>query len=130
MKVLKDDLSSAALGAIDETLPFVLETDASDNAISATLNQQDRPVAFSSRTLTSNERRHVSVEKEALAIAEAVRKWAHLLTGRRFKIVTDQRSVAFMYNNENHGKIKNDKVLCWRMELSEFDLTLHIVQGN
>ena len=29
IKVLKHDLSSAALGAIDETLPFVLETDAS-----------------------------------------------------------------------------------------------------
>jgi len=39
----------------------------------------------------------------------------------RFKIVTDQRSVVFMYSNANHGKIKNDKVLRWRMELSEFD---------
>ena len=130
IKVLKDDLSSAALGAIDETLPFVLETDASDNAISATLNQQDRPVAFFSRTLTSNERRHVSVEKEALAIVEAVRKWAHLLTGRRFKIVTDQRSVAFMYDNNNHGKIKNDKVLRWRMELSEFAFDIAYRSGK
>jgi len=51
-----------------------LETDASENAISATLNQQYRPAAFSSRTLNSNERRHVSVEKEALAIVEAVKK--------------------------------------------------------
>ena len=47
IKVLKDDLSSAALGTIDEKLPFVLETDVTENAISATLNQQDRPVAFS-----------------------------------------------------------------------------------
>jgi len=111
VKVLMDDLSSAALGAIDEKLPFVLKTNASENAISATLNQQNRPVAFVSRTLNSNERRHVSVEKEALAIVQAVRKWAHLLTGRRFKIATDRRSVAFMYDNNNHGKIKNDKVL-------------------
>ena len=38
LTTLKTDLSSAKLGVIDEDLPFTLETDASDNAISATLN--------------------------------------------------------------------------------------------
>ena len=70
------------------------------------------------------------MEKEALAIVEAVRKWAHLLTGRCFKIVTDQRSVTFMYNNENHGKIKNDKVLRWQMELSEFAFDIAYRSGK
>jgi len=107
-----------------------LETYASENAISATLSQQDRPVPFFSRTLNSNERRHVSVEKEALSIVEAVRKWAHLLTGRHFKIVTDQRSVAFMYDNNNHGKINNDEVLRRRMELSEFDCDIVYRSGK
>jgi len=47
LTMLKTDLSSATLGVIDEDLPFILETDASDNAISATLNQQrDHSVAF------------------------------------------------------------------------------------
>jgi len=40
LTMLKTDLFSATLGVIDENLPFTLETDASDNAISATLNQQ------------------------------------------------------------------------------------------
>ena len=53
LKILKQDLTSAALKMIDEKLPFVLETDASDNAISATLNQEGRPAAFFSRTLTN-----------------------------------------------------------------------------
>jgi len=58
---------------IDEALPFTLETDASDNAISATLNQQgDRPVTFFSRMLNKRELHYSSVEKEALAIIEAV----------------------------------------------------------
>ena len=89
-------------------------------AVSATLNQNGKPVAFYSRSLSKCEQAHSSVEKEATAIVEAVRKWSHLLTGKRFQIVTDQRSVSFMYDNKNRGKIKNAKILRWRIELSQY----------
>ena len=118
---LKAELAEVSLGVIDETAPFVVETDASNFALSATLNQNNRPVAFFSRTLHKTELNHSSVEKEAAAIVEAIRKWNHLLTGRRFKLITDQRSIAFMYDNKNHGKLKNAKILRWRIELSQFD---------
>ena len=52
---------------------------------------------------------------------EAVRKWSHFLAARRFKLITDQHSIAFMLDDENHGKIKNAKILRWRIELSQFD---------
>ena len=48
---LKKDLENVALGAVDEDRPFVVETDASDVAISASLNQGGRPVAFFSKSL-------------------------------------------------------------------------------
>ena len=38
LNLLKNDLASAALQITDESIPFVIETDASKNAISATLN--------------------------------------------------------------------------------------------
>ena len=43
---LKNDIATATLASIDEKLPFVVECDASDRTISATLNQSGRPVAF------------------------------------------------------------------------------------
>ena len=103
---------------------LVLESDASDVALSASLNQNGKPVAFFSITLQPHERHHSSVEKEACAIVEACRKFRHFLAGRKFLLITDQQAVSFMFNSKGHGKIKNDKILRWRIELScfEFDI--------
>ena len=119
-QVLKNDLKDAALQSIDFNETFVVETDASDFCIAATLNQRGRPVAFFSRTLNNNEIKHHPVEKEAAAIVESIQEWRSFLLGRKFKLVTDQRSVSFMYDNRRRSKIKNDKIGRWRVELSEF----------
>ncbi|XP_045624310.2 uncharacterized protein [Procambarus clarkii] len=115
---LKQDIAEAVVRAIDPTAPFAVETDASDHAIAATVTQNDQPVAFFSRTLSNSEQRHSSVKKEAYAIVEALRKWRYYLIGRHFRLVTDQRSVAFMFNSKSADKIKNDKIARWRVELS------------
>ena len=78
-KSLKQDIANASLQALDENASFVVECDASDAAVAATLNQAGRAVAFVSRTLRGSERRYPAVEKEATAIVEAIRKWEHLL---------------------------------------------------
>ena len=114
---LKKDIADSVVCAIDENVSFTVETDASHSAIAATLNQAGRPVAFFSRTLRGAELKHASVEKEAQAVIEAVRFWRVFLTGRHFTLVTDQQSVSFMFDTKRKGKIKNEKIMRWRMEL-------------
>ena len=118
--LLKKELEDAVLTTYDPNEQLTVETDASEFAIAATLNQKGRPIAFFSRTLNQSERNHSSVEKEAQAIVEALQKWKHYLLGHHFKLVTDQRSVSFMFS-PNKGKVKNEKIQRWRLELSLFN---------
>ena len=127
---LKRTIAAAALQFIDESLPFTVECDASEVAVSATLNQNDRPVAFMSRSLSGSELAYPSIEKEATAIIEAVRKWQHLLIRQHFVLVTDQRSVAFMLDARKRTKIKNNKIMCWRLELASFSYTIRYRPGK
>ena len=129
-KELKTVLADATLQPLEEGVPYTVETDASNFCISATLNQNGRPVAFHSRTLSSSEMHHSAVEKEAYAIVEALRKWYHLLIGHHFTLVTDQRSVAFMFDKEHSNKIKNSKIMRWRIEISPLSYSIIYRPGN
>ena len=129
---LKKTIEDAVVTAIDETIPFEVETDASEVALAATLSQNGKTVAFFSRTLQGSELKHASIEKEAQAIIEAVRHWRHFLTGRHFILKTDQKSVSYMFDKHHRGKIKNEKFLHWRLELScvSFDIVYRPSRDN
>ena len=107
-----------------------MECDASETAVSATLNQGGRPVAFTPRTLQPSERHYPAVEKEATAVIEAVRKWRHFLARQRFHIVTDQQSVAFMFDTRKRTKVKNNKIQSWRLERASFSYTIRYRPGK
>jgi len=109
---LREELLSACLKCSDENEPFTVECDASYFAIVAV-----RPVAFMSRTLSKSEFNYPTVEKEAASIIEAVWKWGHYLYSGPFTLITDQRSLSFMFDRHNRGKIKNAKIQAWRAEL-------------
>ena len=130
MNFEKEDIAKASLTAIDENLPFIVECDASDVAVSATLKQGGRTVAFMSRTLHASESNYPAVQKEDIAIIEAVRKWNHFLARGQFTLVADQRSVAFMFDHRKRSKIKNDKIRSWRLELACFAYNIHFRLGK
>ena len=128
---MKKDIKNAMVCCIDETIPFQVECDASEHSLAATLNQDGRPVAFFSRTLKPHELLYPSVEKEAMSVIESIRFWRHLLAPHRFTLVTDQRSVSFMFDtNIKAKKIKNEKILRWRMELSTYNYDIQYRPGR
>ena len=115
---------------IDEDQSFVLETDASNVASSVTLNQNRKPVAFFSRSLNKPQKMYPKVEKEAMTIIEGMRHWSHFLRRKKFKLITDQRAVAYMLNNFKESKIKTSKSKTENLNCRDIDLMWNTGQKN
>ena len=121
---MKNKLGEATLQPIDEAVPFIVETDTSNFTIAAILSTNRKLVAFHARTFSRTEQRHSALEKEASAVVKALRKWKCLLLGKHLTLITDQSIVSFMHDVRHASKIKNDKILQWRLELAAFDFTI------
>ena len=102
--LLKFELPESSLQSIDKPLSFVIECDASDVAIFASLNQGDRPLAFMSRTLQGSKKYYPTYEKEATDVIRAAKKSSHLLLRQTFNLITHQRFVAFMLDRRRRTK--------------------------
>ena len=81
----------------DLAMPFELVCDASGFGLGAVLMQQQRPVAYHSRKITSAEHNYVVTKQGLLATVEALRVFrCHLLSGQQFILVTDNRPNTFL----------------------------------
>ncbi|XP_026563420.1 uncharacterized protein K02A2.6-like, partial [Pseudonaja textilis] len=93
----KDLLTSdTVLIQYSETLPITVTCDASPFGVGAILSHtladgKEAPIAFFSRTLSKPERNYSQLDKEALAIVAAVKKFHEYLYGRTFTIITDHK---------------------------------------
>lgn len=105
----------------DFSRPFILTTDASGTAVGGILSQgeinRDRPIAYASRTLTDNELKYDTYEKEALAIVYCVKHFRPYLYGRKFTLVTDHKPLLWFKNAQD----ANMRILRWRLKLAEYD---------
>ncbi|GJP31060.1 hypothetical protein CLOM_g8308 [Closterium sp. NIES-68] len=92
--------SSPTLSYPDTTRPYVVVTDASDQAIGAVLLQDQgrglQPIIYESRKLRGAELNYLIHNKEALAIIHAYKVWRSYLDGADSIIRTDHCSLRFL----------------------------------
>ena len=79
---------------------FVLDTDASDQALGAVLQQEQdaelKVIAYASRALSDAERRYCITRKELLGIVYGLKKYRQHLLGRPITIWTDHAALTFL----------------------------------
>ena len=119
-KDLKKCLTNVTLGVIDYSNVFTVETGASEVAFSAPLNQENKPVAFFSRTLNA---RHVTrwSRKKPLPLRKLLRGGAIFFKVGVLKLLLIKNLFLSCMTNKRHSKVKNDKILRWRLGLSQYD---------
>ena len=120
---LKQSLVSAPVLAYPtQTGQFILDTDASKEAVGAVLSQvqdgQEKVIAYYSKALNVHERHYCVTRLEMLAVVSAVRKFKSYLWGHPVKLRTDNAAVSYMMSmKEPQGQLAR-----WIEELSCYDL--------
>jgi len=124
---IKREIKGAMLHLPEENDKLVLSTDASNDTISAVLeDSKRRPVYFCSRILNTHEKRYDTTEKEALAIYYGITRLRKFLLGRRFLVLSDHKPLKYIFNNEK----ASPKVIRWNLALQEFNFEVQHCPGK
>ena len=95
-----------------------LIVDGSPVGLGAILVQNNRPIAYGSRALTTVERRYSQTEREALAIVWGVEHFHIYLFGSSFTIITDHKPMEMILNNP-YSK-QPARIERWNLRLSQY----------
>ncbi|MCO5603851.1 hypothetical protein L7F22_058005 [Adiantum nelumboides] len=119
-------ISSPILKLPDFSKEFEVVTDASGLALGGVLTQEGRPVAYTSRKLRDHERNYPTHDLELLAVIHALKLWRHYLLSRKFQLVTDHKSLKWIFTQPN----LNMRQRRWIKLLQEYDFDIKYRPGK
>ncbi len=114
----------------DQALQVGISCDASDTGIGAVLfhryaDGQERPITNISKTLSSTQRKYGQIQKEALSIIFALKKFHQFLYGRRFILVTDHKPLLALFGpTKEVPALAANRLARWALQLSQYDYTI------
>ena len=130
---LKNLVSSDLVVAhFDADLETILITDAGPIGLGAILTQRQKdntikPVAYASKSLSTQERKYSQTEREALGVVWACEKFHLYLYGKHFKILSDHQPLKVLYSPT--GK-PSPRILRWGLRLQSYDFDIQYIPGH
>ena len=115
---------------VDPSLPVGISCDASEVGLGAVLfhrypDGSERPIANTSKTLTSTQRRYSQIPKEALAIIFALNKFHQFLYGRSFILVMDHKPLIVLFGpTKATPALAANRLAQWALTLSQYQYTI------
>jgi hypothetical protein len=86
--------STPVLALPDFELAFVIETNACEKGVGAVLSQNGHPIIFFRKSLSANNQKLSTYEKEFLAMLMVVDKWRTYISRQPFVIQIDHKSLS------------------------------------
>ncbi len=108
----------------DYSKVFKIYTDTSSKQLGAVITQENRPIAFFRRKLSTTQRKYSVTKIELLAIVETLKELKGMLWGQSMKVFTDHAN----FIRDALG-MTSDRVYRWRLLLEEYGAEIVYIKG-
>uniref|UniRef100_A0A1J3GIM6 RNA-directed DNA polymerase n=1 Tax=Noccaea caerulescens TaxID=107243 RepID=A0A1J3GIM6_NOCCA len=124
---LKKHLTQAPVLVLPRVgVSYVVFTDASGSGLGCVLTQEERVIAYASRQLRKHETNYPTHDLELAAVVFALTIWRAYLYGEKVKIMTDHKSLKYIFNQEE----LNLRQRRWVEKLADYDLEIAYHPGK
>ena len=106
----------------------MIQADASQYGLGACLLQRGKPVAYASRSLSSNEINYAQIEKELLAIVFACAKFHYYIYGFKTTVHSDHKPLEAIFKKPLHQASPRLKRMLLRLQ--KYDLKIKYIKGK
>jgi hypothetical protein len=108
----------------DYSKVFKIYTDASSKQLGAVITQENRPIMFFSRKLSTTQRKYSITKIELLAIVETLKEFKGILWGQSIKVYTNHANLI-----RDALGLTSDQVYQWRLLLEEYRPKIVYIKG-
>ena len=122
-------LQSNCLVHYDPKLPIIVSANSSSYGIGGILahliDGKEWPVAFTSRTLTAAEKNYSQLEREALALVYALKKFHFYIYGFSFTLKTDHKPLLGLFSPDRMIPLMaSERIIRWCLMMQAYKFTL------
>ena len=100
---IHNTLIKTTLAYYNCTKPVEVHTDASEYRLGAALIQHNKPVAFSSKTLTPVESKYANIERECLSVVSGLEKFHTYIYGKHVTVYNDHKPLEMIQKKPIHA---------------------------
>ena len=105
----------------DRNKETILQTDASKKGFETVILQEEQPIYYALRALTSAEKNYQNLEREAQAAVWGMEKFHYFLYGRKFILQTDQKPLVSIFRKhmiDVSPRIQRITIRAWQYEFN------------
>ena len=112
----------------DPKQQLVLQSDASETGLGATIMQENQPIAYASRALTDTETRYAQIEKEMLSVIFGLERFHQYTYGRTVQVRSDHKPLESILKKPLHAAPKRLQRML--LQLQKYDIRLQYTPGK